>query len=401
MQIQVPSEVQNVLYSLSKLVPDYEFRIIGGVVRDIIIGTNDYHDIDIATNATPQQLIAIFDKKKIKYIETGIAHGTITVFILDEIIEITTLRVDRETDGRHAEVEFTNDWMLDAQRRDFTINAMSIDYYGTLYDYFGGISDLKTKTLRFVGEADQRINEDYLRILRYFRFAAKLNWPITWDCDEVQACKRNWSGLKQVSGERIWKELKQIFQYENRFPILQLIFWINNDYPIDVIGLPYITSELCFNSKYDSKEAKKNYLYYMYSILFFSVNRQDEMTARLKDVHARLKFDGHTNKVFKYLIDNGSYNKKIPYTKKDALRFLVLGEPKDFLWHLALSMNLFDVADYILTVTIPKFPLSGDRVKALGFEGKEITKVMDNLKIKWIESNYQLTSAQLYDIIAK
>lgn len=147
---------------------NYELRIAGGAVRDILMSKQP-KDLDFATDATPQQMKEMFRKEEIRMInEKGEKHGTITARINDkENFEITTLRIDVLTNGRHAQVEFTKDWKLDANRRDLTINSMFLDLDGKLYDYFYGYDDLQRKRVVFVGDADTRIREDYLRILRY------------------------------------------------------------------------------------------------------------------------------------------------------------------------------------------------------------------------------------------
>lgn len=147
---------------------NYELRIAGGAVRDILTGERP-KDLDFATDATPQQMKEMFEKEEIRMINTkGEKHGTITARINDkENFEVTTLRIDNVTDGRHAEVEFTKDWKLDANRRDLTINSMFLDFDGKLYDYFYGYDDLRKKKVVFVGDPSIRICEDYLRIFRY------------------------------------------------------------------------------------------------------------------------------------------------------------------------------------------------------------------------------------------
>lgn len=143
-------------------------RFVGGVVRDLLLGILP-KDIDLATDCTPDNMICMFDKEGIRYIPTGIKHGTVTVHMNHADYEITTLRIDTLTDGRHAHVEFTEDWKIDAERRDLTINSMSLAIDGTLYDYFDGEKHLKERKVLFVGDPCARIEEDYLRILRYFR----------------------------------------------------------------------------------------------------------------------------------------------------------------------------------------------------------------------------------------
>lgn len=149
---------------------NYQLRIAGGAVRDIVMGTRP-KDLDFATDATPDQMKEMFEREQIRMINTkGEKHGTVTARINDkENFEVTTLRIDNITDGRHAVVEFTKDWKLDANRRDLTINSMFLGLDGKLYDYFYGYDDLQKRKVVFVGDAGTRICEDYLRILRYIR----------------------------------------------------------------------------------------------------------------------------------------------------------------------------------------------------------------------------------------
>ena len=140
----------------------YGFRLVGGVVRDLLL-QRPAKDVDIATECTPDDMMALFEQNGIRYIPTGLQHGTVTVHLNSTDYEITTLRIDSETDGRHAKVDFTKDWRLDALRRDLTINAMSLELDGTLYDYFDGQRHLAEQRVVFVGDARTRIREDYLR----------------------------------------------------------------------------------------------------------------------------------------------------------------------------------------------------------------------------------------------
>lgn len=149
---------------------DYDIRVAGGAVRDLLMNLEP-KDLDFATTATPSEMKKIFEAESIRMINAnGEKHGTITARVNDkENFEVTTLRIDVVTNGRHAEVQFTTDWMLDALRRDLTINSMFLDLDGNVYDYFYGYDDLKKRRVAFVGNAATRIQEDYLRILRYFR----------------------------------------------------------------------------------------------------------------------------------------------------------------------------------------------------------------------------------------
>lgn len=193
---------------------NHEIRIAGGAVRDLLMEKQPT-DLDFATTATPAQMKSMFDTEQIRMINmNGEKHGTITPRINDkENFECTTLRIDVLTDGRHAEVEFTKDWLLDANRRDLTINAMFLGFDGSVYDYFFGFEDLKDRRVRFVGSADTRIKEDYLRILRYFRFFGRIAPSAdTHDPETLKMIADNAKGLQRVSGERIWVELRKILQ---------------------------------------------------------------------------------------------------------------------------------------------------------------------------------------------
>ncbi|MDR3524186.1 MAG: CCA tRNA nucleotidyltransferase [Acetobacteraceae bacterium] len=185
-------------------------RLVGGCVRDALAGV-EVHDIDLATPDAPQEVVRLLEQAGLRAIPTGIAHGTITAFVDGESIEITTLRRDVQTDGRHAVVAFTDDWRQDAARRDFTINAMSMTPDGTVFDYFGGADDLRAGVVRFVGEAALRIREDYLRILRYFRFFARYN-PAMADPAATAAIAAERQGLAQLSAERVWSEMRRILE---------------------------------------------------------------------------------------------------------------------------------------------------------------------------------------------
>lgn len=191
-------------------------RLVGGAVRDVVMGKQP-KDYDLATPAKPEETMRILNWMYENRNRGGAGrpfdlsngHGTISIIIDGETYEITTLRVDAETDGRHAKVEFVEDFRLDAARRDFTINAMSMTISTEqLFDYFGGQQDIKDKVIRFVGDAEKRIQEDYLRILRFFRFAARYEWKM--DINAVFAIEKNVEGLKEISGERIWMEIQQI-----------------------------------------------------------------------------------------------------------------------------------------------------------------------------------------------
>jgi poly(A) polymerase len=182
-----------------------EARVVGGAVRNTLVG-DPPGDIDIATTALPREVIRRVEAAGFKAVPTGIEHGTVTVVAAGRPFEITTLREDIETFGRHAKVAFGRDWKRDAERRDFTINALSASPTGTLYDYVGGLADLAVKRVRFIGDPARRIAEDYLRILRFFRFHAAFGEGMP-DPQGLAACIAARAGLERLSRERVRMEL--------------------------------------------------------------------------------------------------------------------------------------------------------------------------------------------------
>ena len=196
-------------------------RFVGGCVRDAVLG-RVVKDIDLATTDAPQAVIEKLERAGLKAVPTGIAHGTVTAVTEKRPFEITTLRRDVETDGRHAMVAFTDDWIADAARRDFTFNAMFCDADGTLYDPFDGRADLAAGRVRFVGDAKQRIEEDVLRLLRFFRFTAWVGKP-PHDDEAVAACREFAPKLVSLSGERVRNELLKLLAAPDPLPALALM----------------------------------------------------------------------------------------------------------------------------------------------------------------------------------
>jgi poly(A) polymerase len=187
----------------------YGVRAVGGCVRNGLLGL-PATDIDIATTALPEDTLRCATRAGLKTIPTGLAHGTVTVIADSVPHEVTTLRRDVATDGRHATVAFTDDWAGDASRRDFTINALYCDRQGEVFDPLGGLGDLDPLRVRFIGDPDRRIEEDYLRILRFFRFSATFGEGGQLDTPGLAACARLAPGLAQISGERIYVELMKL-----------------------------------------------------------------------------------------------------------------------------------------------------------------------------------------------
>ena len=196
-----------------------EARTVGGAVRNALLGMS-IAEVDVATTAVPEEVIKRVTAAGFKHVPTGIEHGTVTVIIDKHPFEVTTLRKDVETYGRHAKVEFGRDWRADAERRDFTINALSVSADGTVYDYVGGLDDLPDRRVRFIGDAEKRIAEDFLRILRFFRIHAAYGRGEHPDPAGLVACIQGRDGLDQLSRERVRMEMMKLVVAPHAVPTL-------------------------------------------------------------------------------------------------------------------------------------------------------------------------------------
>ena len=199
----------------------HTIRFVGGCIRDTIAG-HPVSDIDLATDALPERVTEVLSAAKIQVVPTGVDYGTVTALTGEQAYEITTLRKDVATDGRRAQVEFTDDWYEDAARRDFTFNALSADRDGRVYDYFNGLEDLNAGKVRFIGDALARVEEDYLRILRFFRFHAYFakSGP---DPESFSACRSAVTRVKALSGERIWNEFSRTLVAPKAVSVCQMM----------------------------------------------------------------------------------------------------------------------------------------------------------------------------------
>jgi poly(A) polymerase len=207
-------------------------RFVGGCVRDALIG-RPVGDIDIATDAVPERVVEALEAAGLKAVPTGIEHGTITAVAGGTPFEITTLRRDVETFGRHATVAFTDDWREDAARRDFTFNALSLERDGTLHDPFGGVEDLRAGRIRFVGDPEARLSEDVLRLLRFFRFHAHYGRN-GMDPAGLAACRKMAPQLTKLSAERVWSELSKLLLAPDPGAVLRVM----RDHAVLAVVLP-------------------------------------------------------------------------------------------------------------------------------------------------------------------
>ncbi|MDC0864735.1 CCA tRNA nucleotidyltransferase [Rickettsiaceae bacterium] len=367
-----------------------EARIIGGAVRDAILGISGA-DIDIATDLLPDDVTTALNNHNIKVIPTGIKFGTVTAFIKGESFEITTLRRDISCDGRRANVEYTNDFEEDAERRDFTINSISYcPFEDKIYDYFGGIQDIKQGKVVFIGDAHARIREDYLRILRFFRFSCRYAKNV--DKDALNACIDNKSHLPSLSRERIKSEVDLLILLPNSSKILLLMYESG------------ILSELFPKWQYDEK-SHSNALKFAKS---FSVNLNKITIYTMMCMHLDyvsypqllgFKFSrSEANEIIKMLKFKDIKN----LTKLELELKKIWIEDKSYEQYFVFSSLIADDVSFILNlyqklknIDKPVFPVTGRDIMSLGYYGKEVGKYLDLMKQKWIMSDFVLDKSSL------
>ena len=385
------NEAKKIFSYLNEIGSESRVRFVGGCVRKSLSG-EEIDDIDLATSLKPEEVKKILADKDIKVIDTGISHGTITVIYKKKKFEITTLRKDIATDGRHANVQFTSNWHEDALRRDFTINAIYADIDGRIFDPLKGISDLKSGKIKFIGSPEERIQEDYLRILRYFRFFIKYSND-DHDQNTIKFVKQNINGLNKISNERIFDELKKIVLTKN----LNRLFLQDDSKEIILNIFPQFEYYERLN-KFERLDLnlRKNYdpCLIMAILILDQSNNYEYFCHKYKTSNNFKKrfynisknFNNLNNKKF-YLEEN---IKKLVYTTsknevKDLLLFSIcLNNKKD-------DLIIKKLLNYVDICEIPKFPISGDYLKKHGYEtGEVLGKKLKSLEEKWIENGFEL-----------
>ena len=395
-------EARIIFACLNETGKEDQVRFVGGCVRKSISG--EYiDDIDLATIHEPNEVKKRLNKENIKVIDTGISHGTVAAIINDKKFEITTLRKDISTDGRHAKVTFTSDWKDDALRRDFTINAIYVDIQGRIFDPLNGISDLQNGVVKFIGTSDERIQEDYLRILRYFRFFTQYSKT---DHNEkvISSIKKYINGLNKVSNERIFDELNKIIQLKD----LSSLFSnrTSNEIIVNIFPqLKYYERLKIFETlnhklklKYDNNlilallilDESNDYEYFCHKYKTSNV-----IKSRFKNISEN--FESLKNKKF-YTEEN--IKKLIYLSNKNSVRDLMLfsictnTKTKNF--------SVESLLDYVNICKIPKFPVSGDYLKQHGYEtGQVLGKKLKSLEEKWIENNFVIDKKMLEKSLGK
>jgi poly(A) polymerase len=371
-----------------------ETRAVGGAVRDALLGL-PVTDVDLATTAVPDKVMALARTADLKAIPTGIAHGTVTVVANGVSFEVTTLRRDVETFGRHATVTFTQDWAEDAQRRDFTLNALYAGSDGTLYDPLGGYEDLIAGRVRFIGKAEDRIAEDYLRILRFFRFNAYYGkGPL--DAAGTSACVKLRAGLAQLSAERIAAELKRLLRAPRAFAAVEALF--DHGLLSDILGSAPRLDRLAHLVAIETGlEREPNAVLRLAALAIFVAEDAPRLAARFKLSNAE-----------QALLSLGAderFERALP-EEVAAKRLLYRLGPDDFSSDVLLAWAgrgaPADDADWRRALSlpgrwqIPVFPVRGPDVTALGdFKGPEIGEMLRTLEQQWIDGGFAEDRDQL------
>jgi len=377
-----------------------EVRYVGGCVRKII-KKQIVDDIDLATNLKPNEVCDALKKKEINYYETGIEHGTVTAIIDNNKYEITSLRKDISTDGRHAKVEFSIDWKEDAARRDFSINSIYSDKDGNLFDPFNGKKDLEEGNVNFIGDAESRVKEDYLRILRYVRFFINYSNQ-SHDPKIIKIIKRNIGGVSKLSSERLLDELKKLTK-SNAF--LE-IFKDNTCLELIKIIFPQLKNLDNFrkmNSHAKDNLSKVDFIFLLslmivdgtdntdYFIYKFNLSKKDQK--RLKSIdffykeNVNVKYfnEKNFNKIFYF---NGKQ------TVLDIINFKLFSSVK-------VEKKLLNLIEIYKNKILPTFPISAKTIMAKYNipEGKILGNKLKLIEETWVQNSFQISEKQIQKII--
>ena len=394
-------EVKSIFSVLENQDKGNKLMFVGGCVRKLL-KKELVNDIDIATNLSPDELKNILRENNINFIETGITHGTITVVINKIKFEITTLRKDVSTDGRHANVEFISDWEEDAKRRDFTINAIYSDLKGEIYDPLGGLKDLENKIVKFIGDPNERIREDYLRILRYFRFYTQYN-NHQHDIKIVQAIKKGLNGIRKISKERILDEFSKILNLKNFYELF------NNEFSCSVILtiFPQLKHYDRFRAIQNIPNKIINRLNVPLILSILLIDNSDNCEFFL----FKFKFSNRDKKKILFLLNKfKKINVKELLDEKKLVKLAYLGntvEIIDLLVFLTFVSKEIDVntvekrISFLDKLRLPVFPIRADylKLKYNFSESKELGFALKKLEQSWIDNDFIIDKNDIKTIL--
>ena len=394
-------EVKSIFSVLENQDKGNKLMFVGGCVRKLL-KKELVSDIDIATNLSPDELKNILRENNINFIETGITHGTITVVINKIKFEITTLRKDVSTDGRHANVEFISDWEEDAKRRDFTINAIYSDLKGEIYDPLGGLKDLENKIVKFIGDPNERIREDYLRILRYFRFYTQYN-NHQHDIKIVQAIKKGLNGIRKISKERILDEFFKILNLKNFYELF------NNEFSCSVILtiFPQLKHYDRFSAIKNIPNKIINRLNVPLILSILLIDNSDNCEFFL----FKFNFSNRDKKKILFLLNKfKKINVKELLDEKKLVKLAYLGntaEIIDLLVFLTFVSKEIDVntvekrISFLDKLRLPVFPITADylKLKYNFSESKELGFALKKLEQSWIDNDFIIDKNDIKTIL--
>ena len=372
-------------------------RFVGGCVRKHLTN-EEIDDIDIATILSTEEIKKNFENTNFKVIETGIKHGTITLLSKKFKLEITTLRKDIETDGRHAEVKYIHDWQLDSERRDFTINAIYLDINGKIFDPQNGMIDLKNNNVNFIGNPQKRIEEDYLRIIRFIRFNILYNSKVALSTNNI--IKQNLNGIKKISKERILIELYKILNLKNFInlnenihlkEIFTLIFpEFDNLKRLDrlkkICDYSQVSRDLLLAVLLIDDNNNHEYFAHKYNVSNNIKNNLNLLAENLKLIKKNKDFFN------KDLEKNVYLNNKNHLINLNILNFVINTnyKLKDFL----------ETIRKILNSKTYELPVDGKYLMDNGMkQGALIGKVLENIEEEWIRNNFKITKDQILQAI--
>ena len=392
--------VEKIFNALNSFSTNSEIRYVGGCVRKII-NKEEVDDIDLAVNLNPIDVCAALKKKDIKYYESGIEHGTITALIDNNKFEITSLRKDIDTDGRHAKVEFSDNWKEDASRRDFTINSIYADIGGNLFDPFNGKKDLENGKVDFIGNAETRIKEDYLRVLRYVRFF--LNYSKTKHNQKtIKAIKKNLGGFSKISSERLLDEFKKLLKSQGFFKltrdkdcleIMRLIFPQFKNFAIfnklnSFAKKNFTKVDFIFLVSLMIIDGSDNVDYFLYK---FNISKKDQKRLLFLNNFNSQKM---TNKTFA----EENLNKIFYYNGKEALidiiNFKIFRSKR-------LDNNLIKIIENFKDKKIPIMPIKANILieKYSIPEGKELGNKLKMIEEFWVNNGFRISEVEVLRIV--
>ena len=394
------TNIEKIFRSISNFSEKSEIRYVGGSIRKII-NKEKIDDIDLATNITPVKVCEILKKNNISFYESGIAHGTITAKVNDYKFEITTLRKDISTDGRHAEVEFSNDWHEDASRRDFTFNAIYADLHGNLYDPFNGKKDLESGNVKFIGSPEKRIKEDYLRILRYVRFF--LNYSKVDHNESLKKIiKQNINGISKVSPDRLLDELKKIVLSDGFAKLTKDKFCQE----IITLVFPQLINLGIFKNinDYSKKLIEKKDFIFLISLMIIDDTDNSEYFIYKYNISnedkKRIRF---LSNIYSKNLDKSIFKEKnlwkiLYYNGKDYLIDLINFK---ILQNKKLDKDLVKLKIFFSNQEPPKLEIKAKTlIEKFNYkEGKELGNKLKEIEEFWIENLFKISDQELNKII--